>query len=425
MRGAAWTIAGYGASQVLRLGSNLILTRLLFPKAFGMMMLVNIFMQGLQMFSDVGIRPSIIRHRNGEDPAFLNTAWTIQVIRGFILCAVACGLAWPVAMFYGEPRLGPLIAVAALGAAIAGFNSTAIFTLGRRIALGRLTMLDLTSQATGVVCMIAWALVWPSVWALVAGGLVSALVKMAISHRLLPLRVKFAWDAEARAELMSFGRAVALSTAVTFLANQGERLILGKFVALDILGVYTVGFMLARFGTQIVQRGMSDVLFPGISQTLRENEARAASQYRRVRTIVNYLSIAFVMFMVPAGPGMVRMLYDSRYWEAGWILQILAVQSAFDIMRGPSSWLLLAAGWPRYSVWAGMGRIVVLGVGLPAAFWLADLRAAVWVVALSSAPSLFAYSWGIGRTFPSLRKSEWASGLLITGIVLVIYVLLH
>jgi O-antigen/teichoic acid export membrane protein len=86
-RGAVWTVAGYGGGQALRFLGNLILTRLLFGEAFGLMALVNVFLQGLQLFSDDGIGPSILPHARGADRRFLDTAWTMQVVRGFVLFA--------------------------------------------------------------------------------------------------------------------------------------------------------------------------------------------------------------------------------------------------------------------------------------------------------------------------------------------------
>jgi hypothetical protein len=77
IRGTAWTLFGYGGSQALRLVSNLILTRLLVPEVFGLMALVQTFQAGLTLFSDIGIAPSIIQNKRGEDPTFLNTAWDI------------------------------------------------------------------------------------------------------------------------------------------------------------------------------------------------------------------------------------------------------------------------------------------------------------------------------------------------------------
>ena len=100
LRSSMLTVGGFGAAQVMRLASNLILTRLLFPEAFGLMALVSVFMMGLQQFSDVGVTPAILQSRRGDERDFLNTAWTIQAVRGAGLWLLACALAWPaVALF--------------------------------------------------------------------------------------------------------------------------------------------------------------------------------------------------------------------------------------------------------------------------------------------------------------------------------------
>lgn len=95
LRGGSWMVIGYGGNQALRLAANLILTRLLFPEAFGLMTLVNVILVGLQMFSDFGLVPAISQNPRGDDPDFLDTAWTIQVIRGGGLWLMTCLLAWP------------------------------------------------------------------------------------------------------------------------------------------------------------------------------------------------------------------------------------------------------------------------------------------------------------------------------------------
>ena len=101
-RGALWTMLGFTAIQAIRLGSSLILTRLLFPEAFGLMALVTVFVIGLELLSDAGILQSIIRHPKAEEPRFLHTAWTIQVYRGVTLYLCALALAYPVSLAYGQ-----------------------------------------------------------------------------------------------------------------------------------------------------------------------------------------------------------------------------------------------------------------------------------------------------------------------------------
>ncbi|HEX4124952.1 MAG TPA: oligosaccharide flippase family protein, partial [Tepidisphaeraceae bacterium] len=112
IRSSAWTMFSYGGNTILRLGGNLVLTRLLTPQLFGLSALINIFIQGLHMFSDVGVAPSIIQNPHGDEPEFLNTAWTIQSSRGIVIWICSAIIAWPVSKFYGIHQLVYLIPIA-------------------------------------------------------------------------------------------------------------------------------------------------------------------------------------------------------------------------------------------------------------------------------------------------------------------------
>ena len=85
----AWSLTGFGTQQVLRFAFNLILTRLLLPDAFGLMALIDLFILGLYMFSDVGLGLSIVRSHRGDDPHYLNVAWSVQIVRGLVLWLAA------------------------------------------------------------------------------------------------------------------------------------------------------------------------------------------------------------------------------------------------------------------------------------------------------------------------------------------------
>ena len=112
IRGSAWSIIYAGLNQALRLGSNLVLTRLLAPEIYGLMALVSAVSQGLRMFSDIGIGPSIVQSGRGDEPAFVNTAWTLQVLRGLFLWLCAGLIAWPASLVFDKPQLLYLIPVA-------------------------------------------------------------------------------------------------------------------------------------------------------------------------------------------------------------------------------------------------------------------------------------------------------------------------
>ena len=207
MRGAMLTFLRYGGAMILRLGTNLVLTRLLFAEVFGLMALVSVLVQGVQMFSDVGIGPSIIRSKRANDPVFLDTLWTVQVVRGFGQWLVMGLLAWPFAKFYGDPQLLQMVPVIGLSAVILGFGSTKQYTQNRELRLGGLMIMELAAQAAGAAMMITLAYFMQSVWALVFGTLFNNLVRTALSFLILPgPNNRLRWEPEARAELFGFGR---------------------------------------------------------------------------------------------------------------------------------------------------------------------------------------------------------------------------
>ena len=178
---STWAAAGVLAGQIVRLGANLILTRLLFPDAFGMMAIVNAVIIGLEMFSDVGIAQSIIQHER-EDADFLDTAWSVQVVRGFALWAFASLLAYPISRGYGEPLLMWLIPVASSSAIIRGLAHTSLMTLNRQLGLRALVLVELCMQVGGVMVMLGLAYFWRSVWPLAIGGVVASLIWTVLSY---------------------------------------------------------------------------------------------------------------------------------------------------------------------------------------------------------------------------------------------------
>lgn len=366
VRGSIWTLGGYGASQAVRVANSLILTRLLDPTPFGIMNLVNMFLQGLQMFSDIGIRPSIIQSKRGDDPVFLNTAWTMGAIRGVILWIVACLAAWPIAKFFNIPQLMYLVPVAGLTALLSGFNSTSLATANRKFAFGRLTAFDLGLQIVSCGAVIVCAVRWPSPWALVVGGLVNAAAGLIASHTLIPgIKHRFAWDKPSVQSLMKFGRWIFLSTAITFLSMQSDRIVLGKLTTPAILGVYGIAIMWSRLPAEVFQKLAMGVFFPIMSSTI--NSATFAPEpIKKMRTGM-LLPVALGCGAVSAvARPTIELMYRPAYADAGLLLAILVVGTWIGTISYTYGAVLLAAGKPKYISYGTAAKTVLfVGAAFP------------------------------------------------------------
>lgn len=361
-RGTLWAMLGFGGGQALRFAGNLVLTRLLLPEAFGLMVLVNTFLMGLALFSDIGINTSIIQNKRGEERAFLDTAWTLSVARGALiaLCASAC--AFPFALFYQEPALSGLIPAASLSVFFQCASSVRLITANRELRLRALVLVELASQAIGLVVSVALAFAWTSVWALIVGTVLGAAARMVLSFVAFDgPRERFLWDRHAAAEIVKLGKWIFLSTAAMFLANNVDRFVFGKIAALDVLGLYNQATQLASVPAAALSHLSSNIVFPLFAAMLARG-VNMTTVFARTRFPLLVLGGWAVAGLIVGGPALVTVLYPEVYAPAGRMLQLLAAVSWFGlVLEGTNGAMLLAQGRVSWVAAGSLVKVALLG----------------------------------------------------------------
>lgn len=348
LRGSMLTAGSYAITQALRLASNLILTRLLFPEAFGVMALVSVALVGLAMFSDMGVGPAISQSPRGDERDFLDTAFTLNAARGAVLWLATCALAWPMAQLYQAPDLTQLLPAAGLTLLISGFNPTRIDTANRHLLLGRLTALDLAAQVIGIAAMVALAFALRSVWALVIGAILGAVAKLILTSRFLPgPDNRFHWDAVSGRELIHFGKWIFLSTACGFLLSQGDKAIFGAYLTLPELGIYNIGWFLASFPVLLAGAVTGRILIPLYRDHPPAQSAANAARMRRLRMLVSGGTLGLLAVLGLAGGPLVGLLYDGRYAGAAVVVVVMTCVQMPGVVGMTYDQSALAAGDSR------------------------------------------------------------------------------
>lgn len=377
VRSGAYTLVGYVGLQGLKLGGNIVLTRLLPREAFGLMAIVNTVLMGFGLFSDLGIAPSIVQNPRGDEPAFLNTAWTIQLFRGVTLFVLASIVALPIARYYELPELAPLISASALMGLIGGLSSTKIETAERHLKLGRITLIDVSAQIMATFVMLLWAWLRPSVWALVGGGLSGALLSLILGHTILTgHNSRPGWDKSAARELMRFGRWVFMSTVLTFCVSYADRLIFGAQIPVAMLGVYSIALTVATVPSSALRAITSKVMFPLFSRvTAGANEL--AEVFRNARRLHMVLSGWTLSGFIGGGSVAIHLVYNSSYWDAGWMVQLLALAGWFGTPEAANTAAVLARGKPVWMVIANGAKLAGMLTLIPLGFHLAGFHGAL------------------------------------------------
>ncbi len=419
-KAGSWVLIGHLVNQSLRLATNVVLARLLSPDAFGLMSVVYILVIGMALFSDLGIVRSLVQSPRGHQPDMLDTAWTVQVIRGVglgavtVLLACAIGLAarwgWSsTKTVYGDPRL-PWIVTAFAGVAIlGGFESIRAGVAKRDMQMRLLTKLDIASQLGATVSMIALAWTFHSIWALVAGAVISSAIHCGLGHMLLPgHRERLRMVPDAVAELIGHGKWILLSSILGFIAINGDRLLLGGLIDKQSFGLYTVAFTLVNVLQVVASQLCMNVAYPAVAEVHRDRPHDLAGTLQKFQWAYDGLVVFLAAILITAGPAIVHVLYDARYQGAGWIMVVLAL-GAVGLRYQIVEQAYQATGRTSLVTLANLLRLIALGLGIMLGqhFW--GVRGAIIGIALSQYAG-----WPLAWWFKArVRAFTWRSEALL------------
>lgn len=359
LSGTAISVGGQLVSQVLRLGSNLVLTHLLAPDAFGLMAVVLAVTTGLQLISDVGIWQAIVRSPRGEERAFQDTAWTFTAMRGVVLFAIGCAAAYPAATFYERPELLWLLPLCSAQALLMGLESTKLALAARRLTIGRVVGIDLAAQIAALAVALPVGFATKSVVALVCATMTAVVVRTVLSHVAIPgPRNRFFFERAAAHEIWSFGGWIFVSTIFYFIGTRWDVFALGKLEGMELVGVFGLATMITQVPVQLSEKVTGFVLMPALAERFRENPKALAGDVRHARMILFPAGAVLFLGAAMTAPAFFDFLYRDAYESAGWMTQLVVLTGWCALLQDASSRALVALGNTKGIAAANLVRVI-------------------------------------------------------------------
>lgn len=398
LNGAIFIVLTTAAAVVLRLVNSIVFSHLFMPELFGLVALVTTIMIGINLVSHIGLQESVIQNPRGDEPAFLNTAWTLQLLRSFGMLLAAVAIAWPAAHFYHDSRLAPLLIVLGFTCVIAACSSSSLLSMARHIQVRELTLLELFAQFVAFIATVVWALFSPTLWALMGGRILSDIARCLISYRMVhELRPRLMWDKSAVREIVKFGKWILIGTGLTFLASQSDRLILGKLITLKVLALYGIAYALSDLPRQTILQFCSKVGFPFIAKFMDRPRAEFRTLLLKYRAPVLLIGAVLLSFTICSGDLFISHVYDRRYHAAAWMVGILGLGLWHTLLYSTISPAIFALQKSHYNAMAQLVYCVTLFVALPLGYHSFGMLGAVVAVAVSDVPMYFCFLWSAVR----------------------------
>lgn len=417
--GAASIAVSVAATNVLRIVSSMTLTRLLDAHAYGVVGVITSIAYMLTMLSDVGLYAFIVRHADGDDPRFLDQVWTIRLIRAAFLMLLMLVVSRPAAGFLGKPELAPVVAVWSISFLFDGLASLAFATSVRRQRLWRLSMMELSANVVTFLCSVILALVLRSYWALVVAMLCGAATKTSLSYLLFTdSRRRFTFDRARSRELWKFSRFIALSSMLSLLILQSDKVVLARLMPLTAYGLYAIATTLAIAPEAIAIPYCTRVLYAIYSKTARTDRPALRHVLYRTRRKVVLPYMFLVSAMIGAAPLMIALLYDPRYRNVAPYLQLLAITVVLRMPSLAANQALIAIGRTRSTLIANVFRVTWLAAGGALALANGNIMVLVAVVGTVEVPGILCFWFNLRRArLLDVRQESYGLAAAALGLV--------
>ena len=367
IRGGAARLASQVASLALRTVALVVLARLLSPKDFGLVGMVTAFTGILTWFRDFGLSAAAVQRLDITTDQHSTLFW-INVLFGAVLALVTVAAAPAIAAFYHEPHLVCVAAV--LGTAFL-FNAVGIqhsALLQRQMRFTALAMIGVASLIAGTAVAIGGAAFGYGYWALVASSVMTPLVA-SIGFWLvtgwvpgMPLR------RTGIRSMMHFGGTLTLNGIVAYIGFNADKVMIGRFLGVDVLGIYGRGFALASMPSDNFTSAVGEVAFSALSR-LQNDPARLRSYFLKGFSLVLGLTLPITIAGALFADDIVLVLLGPRWQASTEIVRLLAPTIAVMAVISPMGWLISSLGLVRRSLNIALvfAPLMVLGcaLGLP------------------------------------------------------------
>jgi PST family polysaccharide transporter/lipopolysaccharide exporter len=315
-----WVAALNVSGRVLQLVMVVIVARLIGPEAFGLMGIGLLAMSAFDQFSRLGLDEALVYNENENVDDYLDTTLALNVGRGVFLGAVAFLSAPLVAALLGEPRATPILRVLGIGPVLHGLRNPGVVYFRKDLEFHREYIYKMSGAVAQVVVAIGYALVFPSVWALVAGTIAKKVVRGGVSYWIHPYRPRPRFDFDRARELVDYGKWMTGASITGFLTKQGDDAFLAWMLGATSLGFYQMAYRIAKAPNTEVTHVVSRVAFPAYSKLQDDTEKLRTAFYRTIKVT---LLVSF-----PAGAGIIATapVFVDAVLGDSWLTMVPALQ---------------------------------------------------------------------------------------------------
>ncbi len=384
-----WLFVGSTGNQILGFLFGIVLTRLLAPEHFGVLLTTQVFTGFAGFLAGGGMGQALIRAKEAT-PADYRSVFTLQLAIGTAIYAFFFALAPAFSAWYENPIYTDLLRVSALSFIIRPFVNLPTTLLHRGMKFNTIALFNLGILIVTNVLSVIMAFAGMGVWALVLGGLIGSLVSVVVLQMITGWRPGFTRDFSRAKHLAQYGALTSATDIIFYLRQQASTAILSSTLGAAAVGLYNKGESLAKMPHGFVTGSVYHVLFRAIAAEQDNPDRCRYLLFRSISLLATYLTPVYIMLFWLAEP-LVGFVYGERWLESARVIAIICLAWPALLIDNMAGAVLGAKNWLHYELPVQLGALglTAAAVYFGHAYGIAGVAAAIVIVFYLSAAVMF------------------------------------
>lgn len=379
VKGSVWIFTLRGLSHLFGITKLIILARILAPSDFGLMGTALLVMAALDAFSQTGFQMALVQKKKGIKK-YLNTTWTVLIIRGIILFAILFIIAPYVAIFFNEPAAKSVIQVSGFSILLQAFANIGIIYFYKELEFNKQFIYEYSGIFTDFLVAIFVAVTLKSVWAFVFGSLAGNLVRCIVSYIIHPYKPRLSLEPIKIAELFAYGKWILGSRILIFIGACIDKICVGRLLGVTGLGFYGMAYQISDTPANEIKSVLGMVTFPAYSK-IQDHRVRLQQAFFKILRLTIAICVPITIGIVFLAPDFTRIILGEKWLPMVPVMQILAGAGLIKSIISTGSPLFIGSGHPKYEFYMQLIRALIIIIGIyPLTIYMGIPGAALCVI---------------------------------------------
>jgi len=364
-------------------------------------------MATLETFSQTGFQAALIQKKE-DIKSHLDAAWTVLILRGFILFVILYLIAPYAATFFNAPEAKPIIQVIGFAILLQAFTNIGVIYFQKELEFNKEFVYQFAGTLADFIVAVSAVLILRNVWALVFGLLAGNFARFVVSYLIHPYRPHLSSDLGKAKELFEFGKWVLGSSILVFLLSQGDDIFVGKLLGATALGFYQLAYRISNMPATEITHVISQVTFPAYSK-LQDDIPKLREIYLKVLQITAFLSFPIAGLIFILAPDFTKIFLGEKWMPMVPAMQVLCILGALRSIVATMGPVFYSTGNPKIGTQLSIMQLFIMIILIyPLAMKLGIVGTSL-VVVLTNIASY----WGFKKTlnFTKCKFTVFAKSL--------------